>query len=178
VVLLGMVSICPGGGLALGHFMMPRTADRGLTLVETLLAASLLFTMAAGIAGVLVLTRQLAIRANQMTVATLAASARLERLRAVPWSYDLDGSTPDVAALDITPPDTLERNVAGYHEWLDAAGRSAQGGSDEPAMVVRWAIVPGADRESRGFEVCVFGWPATPGASPLLCLASARGRQP
>lgn len=152
--------------------------QRGFTLVETLLAASLLFTMAGGLAGLLVLTRHLVVRSDQMTVATLAAAARLERLRATPWRYDIDGSAPEVAALALSPPDSLDRNVGGFHEWLDATGRPLAAGPAEPRLVCRWAVVRGTDAATRGLEACVLAWPAPDGASPLVCLASARGRQP
>lgn len=152
--------------------------QRGLTLVETLLAASLLFTMAGGLAGLLLQTRQLVVRSDEMTFATLAAAARLERLRAMPWRYGVDGSAPEEPALAVSPPDALDRNVDGFHERLDASGRPLAAGPGEPRLVCRWAIVRGADAATRGLEACVLAWPAPDGASPLVCLASARGRQP
>ncbi len=152
--------------------------QRGFTLIEVLLAASLLLTLAGGMAGLLLLSRQLTVRAEQMSVATLAASAQLERLRAVPWRYDPDGSAPVVAALAVSPPGALDRDVDGFHERLDASGRPVTAGAGEPRLLRRWAIEPGADAAGLLLEVCVFAWPAAPAARPLVCLASARGRQP
>jgi len=153
---------------------------RGLTLVETLLAASLLFTLAGGAAYVLLLTRQLAVRAEEMGIATTVASARLERIRAIPWQYGIDGSAPEVVALAVSPQDALERDVDGLHELLDASGRPVRRGIADPRFVCRWAIVPVAadSGDARGIEACVFVWPAGEDALPVVCLASARGRQP
>jgi hypothetical protein len=171
---------CPGGGLAPGPTMRNLVNDRGVTLIETLLAASLLFTLAGGVAHLLLLTRQLAVGAEQVTAAIVAASARIERIRAVPWHYGLDGSVPEVAAIAVSPSGTLERDTEGFYEVLDAAGRPLEGGSTDRRMVCRWAIVPasGGTPDLRGIEACVFAWPAGDGARPLVCLASARGRQP
>ena len=61
--------------------------ERGTTLVEALVAAGLLITIVSGIAYLIVQAHRFAVRAEQMTVAVVAASARLERLRAIPWEY-------------------------------------------------------------------------------------------
>ena len=65
--------------------------ERGTTLVEALVATGLLITIVSGIAYLIVQAHRFAIRAEQMTVAVMTASTRLERLRAIPWEYDLAG---------------------------------------------------------------------------------------
>jgi len=161
--------------------MHSANGERGTTILEALVAASLLIGIVSGVASLIVLTHRFAVRAEQMTVATVAASSRLERLRAVPWEYDLAGLERDAPALEISPPGALEHSVAGFHESLDAAGRPlAAPLSAEPAYVRRWAIVPldGVGAFARAFEVCVFVWPAAGAARPLVCLATVRTRQP
>ena len=61
--------------------------ERGTTLVEALVAAGLLITIVSGIAYLIVQAHRFAVRAEQMTVAVVAASARLERLRAIRASH-------------------------------------------------------------------------------------------
>jgi hypothetical protein len=156
-------------------------SPRGITLIEAVVAASLLLTLAGGVAQLFLLAHRFAIAAEQMTVAVAAATGRLEALSAVPWAYDLAGAEPDVASLALSPSDALDRDTAGLHDRLDAAGSPVAGIDDgQPAFVRRWALLPsiGGATSSRGIEVCVFAWPAAPGAAPLACLASARTRQP
>ena len=154
--------------------------DRGTTLVEVLIAAGLLVTIASGIAYLIVQAHRFASRAERMTVAVVAASARLERLRAIPWEYDLAGMERDAPALTMSPPDALDRDVAGFHDALDVSGEAVtEVAEGTPAFVRRWAIGParaGGER-ARVVEVCVFEWPAR-AAVPLTCLASVRTRQP
>jgi len=157
--------------------MRTSVLQHGFTLVEAVVAASLVLVMAGGLAQLLLLGRRLMAHAEEVSVATTAASTRLERLRAVVWAYGIDGTSPEVAALGESPPDALTRNVEGFYERLDAAGRSWTPG-EEPRMVCRWAVMTGGAPEARSLEVCVFPWPAGPEAAQLVCLASARGRQP
>ena len=155
-------------------------AERGTTIVEALVAASLLITLVGGVAHLILQSHRFVVRAEQMTVATIAASARLERLRAVPWEYDLAGAEREAPALEMSPPGALERNVDGFHESLDSAGGPLVGPPPGGAAYLRrWAIVPiGDGAAARAIEVCVFAWPASGGAPPLACLASVRTRQP
>ena len=157
------------------------TIERGMTLVEALVAASLLITVVSGIAHLIVQAHRFAGRAEQTTVAIVAAAARLERLRAVPWEYDLAGMERDAPALAMSPPDALDRDVAGFHQTLGASGEAVSdvpGGA--PAYVQRWTIVParGGGERARAIEVCVFAWPGAGSAAPLACLATVRTRQP
>ncbi len=154
---------------------------RGATLVEALIAASLLITLVSGVAYLMVQAHRFAVRAEQMTVAVIAASSRLERLRAVPWEVDLAGIDRDAPALEMSPPEALDRNVDGFHEALDVSGGAvADVAAAAPAYVRRWAIVAadGGGASARSIEVCVFEWPAAASAPPLTCLAAVRTRQP
>ncbi|MGE0460974.1 MAG: hypothetical protein AB7Q16_06360 [Vicinamibacterales bacterium] len=158
-----------------------RGSERGTTLVEAVVAASLLLTLAGGVAYLFLLTHRFAMAAEQLTMAVAAATSRLETLMAVPWAYDLAGGEPEAGALDLSPPDVLDRNVAGFSDLVDATGTPVDGDSDvQPAFARRWALLPlnGDASNSRAIEVCTFAWPAPPGAPPLVCLASARTRQP
>jgi hypothetical protein len=113
--------------------------------------------------------------------ATTLAASRLDALRAIPWEYDIAGAEIRVPALDPSPPDTLGRSVDGFYDRLDAGGIPAdEPHAGQPVFVRRWAVVPAPvdPARARGVEVCVFAWPATEGARPLVCAASVRTRQP
>ena len=155
--------------------------ERGTTLVEALVATGLLITIVSGIAYLIVQAHRFGVRAEHMTVAVMAASARLERLRAIPWEYDLAGIERDAPALAMSPPGALDRDVDGFHETLDASGDAAADVPEgAPAYVERWSIGPAREggERARAIEVCVFEWPAVESAPPLTCLASVRTRQP
>ncbi len=171
----------PGAPLAPIRGMHIAHPERGTTLVEALVAASLLITIVSGIAHLIIQTHRFAVRAEQMTVAVVAAASRLERLRAIPWEYDLAGMERDAPTLALSPPDALDREVTGFHETLDVSGEAAvDSAAGTPAFVQRWAIVSAssAGERARAIEVCVFAWPAADAAPPLACLASVRTRQP
>jgi hypothetical protein len=155
--------------------------ERGTTIAEALVATSLLITLVGGVAHLILQSHSFAVRAEQTTVATIAASARLERLRAIPWEYDLAGMARDAPALEMSHPGALERNLGGFHESLDSGGGPlADPATNGAAYIRRWAVEPiGADGAvARTIEVCVFAWPAAGAAPPLACLAAVRTRQP
>jgi hypothetical protein len=154
-------------------------ADRGTTLLEAIVAASLLATIAVGTASLILLARRLGERAEQLMTATTLAAARLEALRSIPWVYDIGGAVPEVADLSLSPPDALERNATGFWDATDGSGRPLSS-STEPAFLRRWAIASAVagPAQARGIEVCVFTWPVERNPVPLACLAGARTRQP
>ena len=114
-----------------------------------------------------------------MTATTLAASARLQALRAVPVALrDSTGSVPEVAgAGDARRPMRSIATRRAIHETsstkaVDAVAdvrrpkarpSSAMGDRRRPATV-------GA-AQARALEVCVFAWPADGIRVPLTCLA-------
>lgn len=154
--------------------------QRGTTLLEALIAASLLTTLAAGTAALIVLAHRVGVESEQSTTAALLAVARLQALRAVPWRYETDGTAPEVPALAYSPPDALDQNTTGYWDVTDETGRPLEPLADGAAFVRRWALspVPSASIDTRGVEVCVFAWPAGRDADPLVCVADVRTRQP
>jgi hypothetical protein len=155
--------------------------ERGATLIEAVIAGGLLVTLAAGTATLITLARRLGVRSEQLMAATSIATARLQSLRAIPWDYDLAGAANEVTPLALAPAGALDRNTPALFENTDDAGQAVTfPGASAPAFTVRWAVwpAPGGSGEARSIEVCVFSWPAAEGAPPLVCLASARARQP
>lgn len=160
---------------------MPRLHDqRGTTLLEALFAASLLATLVAGTAALIVLAHRVGGQSEQAAAATLLAGARLQALRAVPWRYEIDGTAPEVAALAYSPPGALEHDTNGYADITDESGRVLDDQEVGQAFVRRWAVSPvtSGSMRARAIEVCVFAWPADRHPVPLVCLADVRTRQP
>jgi hypothetical protein len=161
--------------------MLKLWTDRGTSLVEALVAASLLITLLGGVAYLLLQSHRSAVLAEHTTMATVAASAKLEQLRAVPWEFGWSGANPDVPALALSPAGALERDLEGFYDRLDESGQPVVAFSaSQHSFVRRWAIMPAASGAdvTRAIEVCVLPAPAQDGAHPAVCLASARTRQP
>jgi hypothetical protein len=134
---------------------------RGFTLVEALVAAALLALAVVALAHVAALGTRQAVRNRHLLAAIAAAQGKLERLRAVTWSYtDPDGG------LTPSPPRSLFEDVAGLVENV--------GG-----FVVRWAIVPleTADENTVVLQVCAFASRHVP-QRPEACVSTIRTRRP
>lgn len=134
-------------------------AERGFSLIETLVAFGLL----AGVVLGLVHSFAFATRANALArsaaFTSILAAAQIDRIRSLTWTFDAAGTRMTDTTTDLTvsperaggvgltpsPVDALSRNAAGYCDFLDAAGRSLGGGSHPPAdaaYVRRWRITP------------------------------------
>ena len=120
--------------------------DAGFTLVEVLVAAALLIVAASGIAQLLALGLNATDMGRATTTTSTIAGQKMEQLRSLAWAYD-EGGAPrsdtytDLSreppasggrGLDPSPSGTLDRNVAGYVEYLDARGRGGGGGPPPP----------------------------------------------
>ena len=118
------------------------TLPRGFTLVEVLLAMTLLVVGVSTLASLVVLATQ-----------------KMEQLRALTWGYDAAGrpiadTTTDLTmfppggsgvGLTVSPAGALRQNTFGYCDFLDASGTPVGAGTDPPAratFVRRWSIEP------------------------------------
>jgi type II secretory pathway pseudopilin PulG len=116
---------------------------RGFTLLEVLVATTLLFVGVAALAGLSVMATRANTTARATTFASLLAAQKMEELRSLSWGYDALGQPR--SDLTPSPADALSRNTIGYCDFLDAAGRSLGGGPSPPpqaAFVRRWSIEP------------------------------------
>ncbi len=140
------------------HGRRSRDDEAGYGLVETVLAAGLLATLAAGVAQVF----EGAGRANQLarlhTIADVLAAEKIEQLRSLTWAHapggeplsdtstDL-GSDPPASGgrgLGTAPANALDADVPSYVDYLSADG--ARVGSRELAAYARrWSVRPVAD---------------------------------
>ncbi len=138
----------------------PAAVNRGFSLVEVLVAMTVMMIATIGLAQLSVM----AIRVNQgaraTTFTTVLASQKMEQLRALAWTWDPSGAAISDASTDTavaperssggtgltaSPPDALRVITPGYCDYLDAAGRTLGGGPTPPsktAFIRRWSIEP------------------------------------
>jgi len=137
-----------------------RPCERGFSLLETLVAASILTVTLAGLAQLLVVATRANAGARTTTYAALLAQQKMEQLRGLSWGFDLLGlpvadtstNVADVSAaapggkgLTPSPPDALATNAEGYCDFVDRFGRVIGGGTTPPrgtAYIRRWSIEP------------------------------------
>ena len=130
----------------------------GFTLIETLVAVALLAGLAAGLAHVVVVARRAVAMGAADSVATVAATQKLEELRSLEWSFDsrtgerVTDTTTDLAqpgssgggvGLRPSPAAAIESGLPGYVDYLDASGAWIGTGAEPlpgTAYIRRWAV--------------------------------------
>ena len=107
---------------------------RGFSLLEVLVATTIAIVGVAALAQLVTLASHASLQARQTTIAAALAQEKVEEL------------LPDVTVgQEPSPPDTLDRNVAGFCDFVDAAGRLLGAGPATPAGSVylrRWSVDP------------------------------------
>ena len=136
----------------------PDTA-RGFSLLEVLIALTLLVVAVGTLASLPVITTRANAAARAATIATLAAEEKMEQLRALAWGFDASGRPLSDTTTDLTvlppaagsgvgltasPAGALMQNTPGYCDFLDAAGRWIAGAAAAPQAVFvrRWSVDP------------------------------------
>lgn len=120
---------------------------RGFSLLEVLVATTLLLVAIAALAGLSIVATRANTAARTTTLASLLAAQKMEELR-----------MGNGVALVPSPVDALTRDTSGYCDFLDAAGRSLGGGSQPPAQaafVRRWSIEPSPSNPARALALQV-----------------------
>jgi prepilin-type N-terminal cleavage/methylation domain-containing protein len=102
--------------------------DNGFTLIEVLVAMTLLATASAGVGGLITMAGSSVRAARAHTWATILAGDKLEHMRALSWSQ-----------LGRSPGGALQRDVAGYVDYLDAKGQEV-GSAAGAVYTRRWSI--------------------------------------
>ena len=143
---------------------MPHDAEHGFSLIETVIAVSLLALGVSALAQVVLLAVRASAATERLSVAQQAARERLEQLRGLAWTSDagtipISDWTTDLtrtppasggAGLGVSPESALALNTAGYCDFLDGSGRWLSGATRAPAGAAwtrRWSItsLPGED---------------------------------
>ena len=132
---------------------------QGATLVDALIAVTIVITVTAGVAQLLIWSRRSSWSAGTRSMAVILAAQKIEQLRSLPWHVDAGGlprsdETTDLSTdparssgtgLQPSPGGTLEGNTAGFVDYLAADGGWRGDGPRAPgnaAFVRRWAIEP------------------------------------
>jgi prepilin-type N-terminal cleavage/methylation domain-containing protein len=161
--------------------MSSPASPRGFTLIETVVATSLLVTALAGLAQLFMLSAQLTRQASASGVALLAAQEKLESLRGLAFSYDEGGAPITAPNLEPSASSSLDADREPHVEWLDASGQPHTD-ARTAVFVRRWRISTVGDSppESIAIEVCVFRAPAArvDHRAADACLSILRTRQP
>ena len=157
-------------------FASASRAARGFSLVETLVATTLLIVAVGGLAHLATLAASTNQRARSATVATLLATSKADELLAVPWG--------DQTALARDDDGSLERNVAGFYDLLNHTGVPAGGDRGDVlsgvAYVRRWSVRALAHDPGNALvlEVVVAGEASGAGGSRILTrILTIRGRR-
>ena len=142
----------------LGNAFVRNGSADGFTLIETLVAVVLLAGLAAGLARVVVVARRAVAIGAADSVATVAATQKLEELRSLAWRFDsrtgerVTDTTTDLAqpgssgggvGLRPSPPAAMEAGLPGYVDYLDASGAWIGTGAEPvpgTAYIRRWAV--------------------------------------
>ena len=161
--------------------MTDKRLPRGFTLIETLIATTLLVTVLAGVAELVALSVRFARDSGQSGAALRAAQAKLESLCALRFGYDDLGASLTDPRLEPSSVTSLSSDTSGYVDWVDVSG-AVQSIADGAEFVRRWRVVPIAndDPETIAIDVCVYTHPAGARAPHQAdaCLATVRVRQP
>lgn len=146
---------------------------RGFTLVEVIVSLGILCTAALGGLQLVAVATEMMEKARAHAIAASLASERMEQLRSLRFEFDgagarqtdvttsLSTDPPGAGGTGLTPagPATLDVNVRGFVDHLDARGTWVGGGPDTPAgatFVRRWSIEPaGADPDLLVLQVLV-----------------------
>jgi prepilin-type N-terminal cleavage/methylation domain-containing protein len=136
---------------------------RGFSLLEVLVATTILVVGVAGLAPLFVLASRANRTARTTTVAVLLAEQKMEQLRALTWRFDAAGAPVGLVATDLTtdltvvpeaaggtgltpsPAGALDQNILGYCDFVDEGGHPVGGGTAAPPGAIyarRWSIDP------------------------------------
>lgn len=155
--------------------MVPIPSTRGFTLIETLVASSILITALAGVAQLFIMSAQWSNQAAVSNAALLAAQGKLEELSGATFLYGAAGEPLTDPALQLSSVESLRDDHPPYVDWLDASGRPVPSAA-AALLTRRWRITSAGSGapELIAIEVCVSHSPATEAA---VCLATVRLRQ-
>jgi prepilin-type N-terminal cleavage/methylation domain-containing protein len=118
---------------------------RGFSLLEVLMATTIVASALAGLAQLVVMSANANASAKTATLATVLAAQKMEQLRSLAWAFDSFGLPLSDPRLAASPFDSLRTNSAGFCDFLDKNGQSLAEDTTPPpgaAYLRRWSIEP------------------------------------
>jgi prepilin-type N-terminal cleavage/methylation domain-containing protein len=116
---------------------------RGFSLLETLVATTVLTVAVAALAQLFILATRANRSAGATTHAAILAQQKMEQLRSLTWRFEDDRGPASDPGLSPSPANALDANAAGYCDAVDRFGRVLDGdGMGGAAYIRRWSIVP------------------------------------
>ena len=134
---------------------VPHRSD-GFALLEAIVSSGLLIVLVAGLGPLVAMSVAAARTVAHETTAWVLAVQKIEQFRGLTWTYDSDGREvsdvttrvaidppgPDGRGLQSSPPESLQRNVQGYVDFLDRDCRWLGDASppDGTSFMRRWSV--------------------------------------
>jgi type II secretory pathway pseudopilin PulG len=137
------------------------TDERGLGLIEVMIALVLIMIAATGVGGLFAATINSTHAARNQTSTTTLAGQKMEQLRSLTWGFDSSGRSLPVSDtttdLTVTPPtnagtglnpspaNSLDVNTPGFVDYLDVRGEWLGTGPTPTAgakFIRRWSVQP------------------------------------
>jgi prepilin-type N-terminal cleavage/methylation domain-containing protein len=146
--------------LAKYKFSNGGTQDSGFSLVEVMVATTILAVALTSLAQLFAVATRSNNIARNGTFTQILAEQKMEQLRGLSWGFDVLGLpvsdtttdtsvVPQVAVggkgLEPSPSNTLQTNTNGYVDYLDPNGNALGGGTVIPnntAYIRRWFVEP------------------------------------
>jgi hypothetical protein len=101
----------------------------GFSVIEAVIASAILITGLASLAQLFVASTRATGAAGMRSMAAILAVDKMEQLRVLAWTVDHAGLSVSDSGLSASPPDALDRDVAGF--------------SDRPnGWTRRWSVQP------------------------------------
>jgi prepilin-type N-terminal cleavage/methylation domain-containing protein len=135
-------------------------SDAGFSLLETIVAVTILSVGVCGLAHLSVISTHANQRARAITMAALLGQEKIEQLRALAWGTDelgapvtdtesdtsvVPGAPSGGTGLRFSPGNALTANATGYCDFVDSAGHllnTTAGVPDTATYIRRWSIEP------------------------------------
>jgi type II secretory pathway pseudopilin PulG len=136
------------------------SSSSGFSLVETMVATTLLATAIVTLAQLFALSTRTNVSARNTTYAAVLAEQKMEELRSLVWGFDTQGlplsdtvsntalspvETSGGTGLKPSPTTTLKEDTTGWVDYVDAYGKKLANTSDNQQQVVytrRWSVTP------------------------------------
>ena len=146
--------------MALAKFNSSSRSEAGFSLIETMVATTLLATALVSTAQLMVIATVANQNAQRATFSATLAQEKMEQLRGLSWGFDdlglpindyatnlaVDPAHPTSGVgLTPSPGDSLASNMVGYVDYLDRHGKAVAGGITPPVdawYVRRWSVEP------------------------------------